>query len=120
MQLVAPVLVGAHVTLENIFQFYWTPEKQDSVETTVLDPAGIAIADKVPMQWPEFKQWFGGGFLSIADRVDQLVRNCHLKPVYEKDQTRVIFQRIPFREKTWEKWKGLTLPKGASLSISFG
>ena len=112
--MLAPILVGASASSERTIQFYWRQETPDTVEGVVLNADGELIADAVPMVWPEAAQWPGQGFLSTASRVQLLLRSCHVRPVYEADRLKIVFQRVPSNGKQWEKWHELELPQRTS------
>lgn len=68
------------------------------------------IDNLVPVRLPEIQNKDSlSGFTTVA-KVRQLLRNCHLQPIYQTQQNEVCFDPIPPAAKTWEKQRELSLP----------
>jgi hypothetical protein len=74
-------------------------------------------AETAAVELPE-SQFIGHQVLSYAEKIERLLRNCHLRPVYKSDQKVVLFEPLPPENKSWARAGELPLPNSNTKWIT--
>lgn len=97
--------IGLHVSPETKIKFF---EQRDARGLHKVQAKVSKIHGLVEVVLPETQSTCVLGFSPVAARVESLLRNRHLKPVYVKEKNQVEFK--PFFTKSWERAKEISVP----------
>ncbi|CAF0827591.1 unnamed protein product [Adineta steineri] len=76
------------------------------------------VDEQVVVKLPEISSQYNPK--SVTTYVKQLLRNCHLRPMYQSQpQKEVYFQAVPFEQKTWKKQSNILNLPDHSVGIEY-